>query len=144
MVPKATLASSQPAKVEPSDRGQGSVAGMIDRLHADNAAGGFGMMARQMRGKFRFCAVRAGDQDRVCPGDSLEKIVVQQGSAASIHVSVVVDVPRRTVGVLDWRATIDGLERSSSLRAMTLSSAYKIRDTTQEPMAPFNPQDCRL
>ncbi|MFY9655688.1 MAG: hypothetical protein WAK01_03740 [Methylocystis sp.] len=78
---------------------------MIDRLHADNAAGGFAIMARQMRGQFRFGAVRASNQDRLClgdrHGDSCEKIVVQQGSAASTRASVVVDVPRRTVGVED-------------------------------------------
>jgi len=61
----------------------------------------------------------------------LEKLIVQQGSAAAARVSVGVDVPSRMAWVLDWRSTIDGLEPSSS-RAMTLSSAYKICDTTQE------------
>jgi len=68
-------------KVEPSDGGEGAVARMIDRLHADDAGRGFRMMARQMRGQFRLGAVQAGDQDRFRLGgrlgDMLEVIVVQ-------------------------------------------------------------------
>jgi len=78
---------------------------MVDRLHADNAAGGFRMTARQMRGQFRFGAGRAGDQDRFCVGDGfvdiLEKLVVEKGSTTAARASVALDVPRRTVWVED-------------------------------------------
>ena len=40
----------------PSDGGQGTVARMIDRLHADDAGRDFRMMAHQMRGQFRLGA----------------------------------------------------------------------------------------
>ena len=87
---------------------------MIDRLDTDNATGDVGIMARYMRGQFRFGAGRTSDQDRLCIGDRLrdllEEFVVQGRIATANRVGLVVDVARWIVWMEDHAIDLGRIE----------------------------------